>query len=238
LKLARIAAVVLTIVSLVLAFRLELSKDLTGLFPRTKEASTLARVTRALGGGDVALVLVRGDSEDAVEHAADEAASGLREASSVAQVLTGPPAGKSIDPTSAWKWAGPVARERLAYAVTDQGMRERLRETKSLLLAPGASEIAETIARDPLRLSAIPWERKVELAAGAKALPGGVFVTTDGKARLVVVEPKGRAFDPGEAARFTDEAEAVLEGVRQKHVGVRPDLASHRHERWPSRCSD
>lgn len=224
-KLVRIAAVVLTIVSLVLAFRLELSKDLTGLFPRTKEASTLARVTRALGGGDVALVLVRGDSQDEVEHAADEAAEGLKKASSVAQVLTGPPAGKAIDPTSAWKWAGPLARERLAHAVTEQGMRERLRETKTLLLAPGASEIAETLAKDPLRLSAIPWERKVELAAGAKALPGGVFVTTDGKARLVVVEPKGRAFDPGEAARFTDEAEAILETSRKKYPGVRLELA-------------
>ena len=92
-KAARIAAIVLTIVSIILAFRLELSKDLTGLFPRTKEASTLARVTRALGGGDVALVLVRGDSPDEVDRAADEAAEGLKKASSVAQVLTGPPAG-------------------------------------------------------------------------------------------------------------------------------------------------
>lgn len=224
-KAARIAAIVLTIVSVVLAFRLELSKDLTALFPRTKEASTLARVTHALGGGDVALVLVRGDSADDVERAANEAADGLSKAASVAQVLTGPPAGKDIDPTSAWRWAGPLARERLEHAVSEKGMRERLRETKTLLLAPGASEIAETIAKDPLRLSAIPWERKVELAAGAKALPGGVFVTTDGKARLVVVEPKGRAFDPGEAARFTDEAEGVLDGVRKKHAGVTLDLA-------------
>src|SRR5205085_1840899 len=212
-----------TIVSLILAFRLELSKDLTGLFPHTKEATTLARVTHALGGGDVALVLVRGDTPAEVEAAADEAADALKKASSVAQVLTGPPAGRTIDPTSAWKWAGPIARERLAQAVTEQGMRERLRETKTLLLAPGASEVSEMISRDPLRLSAIPWERKVELAAGAKALPGGVFATGDGKARLIVVEPKGRAFDPGEAARFTDEAEAILDEARRHHASVRLD---------------
>ena len=165
-RFARVAAIVLTIVSLILAFRLELSKDLTGLFPRTKEASTLARVTRALGGGDVALVLVRGDEPNEVEHAADEAAEDLKKAATVAQVLTGPPAAKAIDPTSAWKWAGPLARERLAHAVSEQGMHERLRETKTLLLAPGASEVAEIVAKDPLRLSAIPWEHKVELAAG------------------------------------------------------------------------
>lgn len=223
-KTLRIAAIVLTIVSLVLSFRLELSKDLTGLFPHTKEAETLARVTRALGGGDVALVLARGDDPGEVERATDEAAKRLEKASTVAQVLTSPPAGRSIDPTSAWRWAGPIARDRLAHAVTEAGMRERLRETKTLLLAPGASEAAEYLTRDPLRLAAIPWERKVELAAGAKALPGSSFVSGDGRARLVVLEPRGRAFEPGEAARFTDEAEGILADVRRAHPGVRFDL--------------
>lgn len=223
-KALRIAAIVLTIVSLVLASRLELSKDLTGLFPHTKEAETLARVTRALGGGDVALVLARGDDPVELERGADDAAKALGKAASVAQVLTGPPAAKPIDPTSAWRWAGPIARERLAHAVTEAGMRERLRETRTLLLAPGASEAAEYLTRDPLRLAAIPWERKVELAAGAKALPGSSFVSNDGHARLVVLEPKGRAFDPGEAARFTDEAEGILAAVHDAHPGVRFDL--------------
>ena len=52
-KALRVAAILLTLVSAVLASRLELSKDLTGLFPRTREAEALARITRALGGGDV-----------------------------------------------------------------------------------------------------------------------------------------------------------------------------------------
>ena len=102
-------------------------------------------------------------------------------------------------------------------------MRERLRETRALLLAPGASEVASTIARDPLRLAMIPWQDQIEVAAGVRGAaagalgePRGAFVSADGRARLVVVEPRGRAFDAGEAARFTDEAEAALERAAKR----------------------
>lgn len=226
-KLARWAALLLTIASLLVVSRLQLSRDLTDLFPRTPEASALARVTRVFGGGDVALVLVRGEEPAAVEAAAREAAARLRERGAVASVLEGPPAPKdlaSVDPTSAWRFAGPVARARLARAVTEEGMRERLRDTRALLLAPGSSDAEEWLTRDPLRLSVLPWEDKVELAAGAGAAPGASFVSEGGRARLLLVEPRGRAFDPGAAATFTAEAEAALDAVRVARPAVRLDL--------------
>lgn len=216
-KLARIVTVVLTIAALWLASRLQLSSDLTTLFPRTPAAEALARVTRAFGGGDVALVLVRGEDPASVERAAEVAAEELRATSVVAGAITSAPAPAALDPTEAWRFAGPVARERLARAVTEEGMRERLRETRALLLAPGASDVASTIARDPLRLAMIPWQDQIEVAAGVRGAgagalgePRGAFVSADGRARLVVVEPRGRAFESGEAARFTDEAGAAL----------------------------
>ncbi len=223
-KLARLIAVVLTIVSLWLASRLELSKDLTTLFPRTPEAAALARVTRTFGGGDVAIVLVRADDPDTVERAAAAAAEELRAASSVAGVITEAPAPSALDPTEAWRFAGPVARERLARAVTEEGMRERLRETRALLLAPGAGDAVEMLARDPLRLSMIPWQDQLEIAAGVRGAAGGAFVADDGRARLVVIEPRGRAFEAGEAARFTSDAEAALDRVHARVPGVRLDL--------------
>ncbi|MBX3223408.1 MAG: MMPL family transporter [Labilithrix sp.] len=226
-KLARVVVVVLTIVALGLASRLELSNDLTTLFPRTPQAAVLARVTRAFGGGDVALVLVRGEDPAGVERAAEAAAEELRACAAVAGAITSAPAPSALDPTEAWRFAGPVARERLARAVTEEGMRERLRETRSLLLAPGASGVAETLARDPLRLAMIPWEDRIEVAAGVRGSigdPAGAFVSGDGRARLVVVEPRGRAFDAGEAARFTDEAEAALSRARERAPGVTLDL--------------
>lgn len=223
-KLARLVAVVLTIVSLWLASRLELSKDLTTLFPRTPEAEALARVTRAFGGGDVALVLVRAADAKTAEDAAAATAEELRSAPSVAGVITQAPAPAALDPTEAWRFAGPVARERLARAVTEEGMRERLRETRALLLAPGASDVADMIARDPLRLAMIPWQDQLEIAAGVRGAAGGAFVADEGRARLVVIEPRGRAFEAGEAARFTSDAESALERARARVPGATLDL--------------
>lgn len=225
-KLARLAAVVLTVVSLLLAARLELSKDLTTLFPHTREAEALSRVTRAFGGGDVALVLVRGKEPSAVERAAEAVANELRACASVAAVVASAPSPTAIDPTEAWRFAGPIARERLAKAVTEEGMRERLRDTRALLLAPGASEAADWLARDPLRLAMIPWQDRIEVAAGVRGEVGGSFVADGGRARLIAVEPRGRAFEPGEAARFTSEGEAALERVRERPdlVGVKLEL--------------
>ncbi len=223
-KLARAAVVLVTLLSVVLVTRLRLSRDLTQLFPRTAEAEMLARVTHAFGGGDVGLVLFVGEDEGEVGKAGDEAAAGLRATSMVAQVISGPPESREMDPTASWRWAGPVAREKLARAITEEGMRERLRETRALLLAPGASDVAEWLSKDPLRLSTIPWEGNVEMAAGARATPGGAFVANGGRARLLVVEPRGHALDGNDATRFVEESEGALDVVRKAHPSVHIEL--------------
>ena len=220
-KLARIAVAILTVLSCYFVTRLSLSKDLTTLFPHTREADKLAEVTRAFGGGDLALVLVRGEDPAAVEEATRAASAELARLDVVAAVHTEVPAAPAaLDPTEAWRFAGPRAREKLAHAVTPEGMAERLHELRALLLAPGAGDLAELITKDPLRLSMIPWEDRVEVAAGVNGAAGGAFASADGKARLIVIEPRGRAFDPGEAARFTDRATAALDRVRASGVSL------------------
>ena len=228
-RLLRIIAVIITVVSVVLVTRLKLSTDLTELFPKTAEAEMLARVTRVFGGGDVAPVLLRGDDAVEVARAARDAASALRTCGSIAQVVEElpapvPRAGEAPDPTAAWRFAGPIARDELAQALTEEGMRKRLRDTRALLLAPGASEVAETLARDPLRLMMIPFARRMEIAAGARANGGGAFIADGGRARLLVIEPRGRVFDSKAAALFTSEAEAALDRVRSAHPSVRLSL--------------
>jgi predicted RND superfamily exporter protein len=215
LALARVAFAILTVLSIYFVTRLSLSKDLTTLFPHSREADKLAEVSRAFGGGDLALVLVRGEDPEAVARAAERAAAELAKLDVIAAVHTELPAAPTaLDPTEAWRFAGPRARERLARAVTPEGMAQRLHELRALLLAPGAGDLADLITKDPLRLSMIPWEDRIEVAAGVSGAAGGAFVSADGKARLVVIEPKGRAFDSGEAARFTDAANAALERVQ------------------------
>jgi len=228
-KVLRSVLVVVTLLAVVMVTRLNLSTDLTELFPRTAEASMLARVTRVFGGGDVAPVLLRGEDPSEVTAAAREAAAALRGCATVAQVIEEIPTPEAQmkqapDPTAAWRFAGPTARKRLAFAVTEEGMRQRLRDTRALLLAPGAGEATDTLARDPLRLTMIPWEGRVEIAAGARAEQGGAFVAKEGRARLLLVEPRGRAFDPGAAARFTTEAEGALDVVRSAHPSVAVSL--------------
>ncbi len=187
----------------------------------------LARVTRVLGGGDVAPLLIRSDDAAQTWAAAREAAAALRGCRSVAQVLEERPeptldaaSREPPDPTAAWRFAGPVAREELARALTEDGMRKRLHDTRALLLAPGASEAAERLARDPLRLMTIPWERRLELAAGARTDGGTAFVANEGRTRLLVIEPRGGAFDSHAAKQFTEEAEAAVDRVRHDHPNV------------------
>ena len=174
----------------------------------------LARVTRAFGGGDLALVLVHGDDPAAVEEASKEVAAELAKLDVVLAVHTDVPALPSaIDPTEAWRYAGPTARAKLAAALTPEGMAARLHELKLLLLAPGAGELADLVERDPLRLSLIPFEDRIELAAGVRGSAGGAFVSADGRSRLVVIEPRGLAFNSDAAQKFTDEGEAALARV-------------------------
>ena len=207
----RVAIVIATALSLWLtSTRLRLSADLTPLFPNRGDAAALARYARVFGSGELALVLVRGDSPDAVEAAARDVATGLAGKASVVRVLDRAPEVRGVDPTRAWIWAGPRARERLAAALTPEGMRARLADTRAMLLAPGASGVEEWLAKDPLRLAAMPWEERSELGAGVRTRADGAFVADDGRARLVVVQARGNAFDGVAAAAFVDEAEAEL----------------------------
>ncbi len=64
---------------------------------------------------------------------------------------------RGFDPMLAFRYADEPARARLARALTPEGMRARLRETRALLLAPGSSELAELVESDPLRLTQLAF---------------------------------------------------------------------------------
>lgn len=203
---------------------LRLSSDLTDLFPNHGEATMLTRFLRAFGGGDLAVVLVRGDDIQEVEAAARDAADALRGKKTVVQVLDEAPLPRDVDPTLAWGFAGPAARARLAAALTPSGMRARLDGTREMLMAPGITDAETWLARDPLRLATIPWEEKTELAAGLSAGSGGAFVGNEGRARLVVAEARGSAFDAPAALSFVSDAEEAMTVAHRAHPSVRLDL--------------
>ena len=211
--------VLVTALALALGPRLHVSGDLSALFPSQGEAAALGRFQRAFGGGDVAIALVRGDDPVEVEAAAHDLEAELGGKASVVSVLRSPPK-PSLDPSLAWLYAGPSSRARLEQALSQNGMTERLAGSRELLLGPSASEAEEILSRDPLRLAQIPWEGKTELAAGLTIASNGEFSADAGKARLVVVQPRGRAFDPVAAQSFVTDFDAAATTVRAKHPGV------------------
>jgi uncharacterized protein len=221
----RVLLVLVTGVTLWLSVaRLHISSDLSLLFPSQREAAALARFTRVFGGGDLGVVLVRDPSPDEVRAAAEQMVAELSNKPSVARVLDRAPTPDVADPTLAWAHAGPSAREALARALTPEGMRERLDGTRALLLAPG-SEVAEGwLAKDPLRLALIPWESVSELASGVGAAQGGSFQADGGKAGLVILEPRGRAFDADAADHLVADFESARDRTRAAHPSVSIEL--------------
>jgi predicted RND superfamily exporter protein len=218
LKALRAQAVLLLIVAATVvctwltAYRLHVSTDLSALFPDSGDAAALSLWTRAFGGRDPALLLVRGDRPDDVERVAAAIADALRHASSIEAVVDHVPLPESPpDPTLAWAYGGPLARARLAQILTHEGMRARLAETRDLLLAPAGDPMAEAwLARDPLRLSQVPWESRAELAGGVGASGAGAFVADGGKARLVLAQPRGSAFVSADAEAVMNDVDAAI----------------------------
>jgi predicted RND superfamily exporter protein len=207
------------------ATKLTIASDMSLLFPNSGDAQALVRWTHAFGGRDPAVVLVRGSDPATVAEVASGVARELRAAPSIARVIdrapspSGPP-----DPTIAWLFAGPEARARLAAILTPDGMRARLAETRALLLAPADDEALQAwLARDPLRLSQVPWESKAELAPSVAASPGGAFVADEGRARLVIAEPRGSAFVSEDAHAVVADAERAMAAAA--HPGVTTELA-------------
>jgi len=100
-------------------------------------------------------------------------------------------------------------------------MAERLAGTRELLLSPVHAPDAESVlARDPLRLSLVPWEGRSELAAGLTVTSSGEFVADSGHARLLVAQPKGRAFDSSAARAFMADFDRARATVIAAHPTV------------------
>jgi len=222
-KWLRIALVVATVACAWLtSVRLRVSTDVAALLPGSGDAAALSAWTRAFGGGEPALLLVRGARAEDVAAVTDALTAALSRASSIQRVLDrAPRPALPGDPTLAWAFAGPEARARLAAIVTPEGMRARLSETRDLLLAPaGDSDVQAWLARDPLRLAQVPWEHPPELLSGVGENPGDPFVADEGRARLIIAQPRGSAFESAPARALVMDVEAAERAVARPGVTV------------------
>jgi predicted RND superfamily exporter protein len=232
LRAAPILALVLSVVALGLVPRLRLSGDLARLFPDDPPARALGAYVRAFGGGDVTTILVRGDDPAEVALAADEIARALEGRPGIKRATTSlaPPTASDDasppDPTLVWAFADDAAQKELRDALSDDGMRARLEETRAMLLVPGGGGATAWLAHDPLRLLAIAQQgarRSVAATIGADA--AGDLVADEGRARFVLVTTEGSALRSEEARRVVDALEGAIGAALPAHPGVRAGIA-------------
>ncbi len=228
---APLGALLLTVASIFALPQLRLSGDLARLFPDDPQARALGAYVRAFGGGDVTTILVRGDDPVEVARAADDVAVAARGRPGIRRAVTSlapPPPdldAPAPDPTIAWAFADDAGRAALGAALTDEGMRARLADTRALLMAPGSGALVEIIRNDPLRLLSVVQTRARSVAATVGADASGELVADQGRARFVLVTTDGSALRSEEAKRVVQALEGAIAAALPRHPGVRAGIA-------------
>lgn len=217
---AAIAIGLVTLAAFVaVTFRFRLEPNIASLLPERGEAAALRRYVNGFGGGDLAVLMVEASDPDESAAVAAEVARELAKKPSVRVAADRIDASRSLDPMLAFRHADPRARARLAQALTPEGMRARLAESRAMLLAPGGGAATEAIAADPLRLAQLVFEG-ADISSGVRTQPDGAFATDDGKVHLVLAQPRGQALRGDDARAFVSDAEAVMDPIRRAHPGV------------------
>ncbi|MEI2638399.1 MAG: hypothetical protein V9F03_05310 [Microthrixaceae bacterium] len=135
---AYVALIAFTIASfIVITLRLRLDPNISALLPDSGNAAAMKRYVRGFGGGDLGVVMVKGESPEENAKIADQITAEIRKRPSVEQAAARVDTSHTLDPMLAWRHADARARERLAQALTPEGMRKRLADTRAMLLAPG-----------------------------------------------------------------------------------------------------
>ncbi|MBI4700425.1 MAG: MMPL family transporter [Deltaproteobacteria bacterium] len=209
------------------SFRLRLDPNVAALLPDRGEAAALRRYLRAFGGSDLAVLLVRGEEPEDVAAAAASLAQELRRRPTVELVAHRIDVRGPGEPMLVWRHADARARGRLAGALEPAAMRARLRHSRALLLAPGAAAAAELIGRDPLRLGELLAEPGggASVRPGAGVQPDGSFASDDGRARLVMIRPKGQALRGADARAFVADVAEPIAHARAAHPQTRFGLS-------------
>ena len=173
---------------------LHLEPNVASLLPDRGEAAALRRYVRGFGGGDLGVVMVKGDDadENAARRRRDRRGAPARAVGQASRPIAHrSPARRSI-PMLLWRHADARAARALAAALTPEGMRARLRETRRSCSRPGAARSPSVVAQDPLRLAQLAFERRRASARGHDAPQAdGAFANDDGTMHLVLVQARG-----------------------------------------------
>jgi hypothetical protein len=219
-SLALVALAGVTAASLwIVGWHLRLDPNVESLLPDRGDAVALRRYLRAFGGGDLGAVMVRGEDPDLNRRLCAEIATDLRAKPSIALAVDRIDTSRQLSPWLVWRHASAPVRARLAAALTPEGMRARLRESRSMLALPGSGPLAELLARDPLRLTQIAFEG-TSAGSGLRSEADGRFATDGGRTCLVLIKGRGQALESAAARAFANDMAEVLTPLRAAHPGV------------------
>ncbi|MCC6763735.1 MAG: MMPL family transporter [Deltaproteobacteria bacterium] len=203
----------------VVSGRWRLDPNVGSLLPDRGDAVALRRYVRAFGGGDLGAVMVRSDDPDLNRRLCAEIAAALAARPSIAIAVDRIGASRQLDPWLVWRHANAGVRTRLAAALTPDGMRARLGESRRLLALPGSGPLVALVARDPLRLTQIAFE-SAAATSGLRAQSDGRVTSDGGRTCLVLVKGRGQALVSADARAFARDMAAVLAPLRAAHPGV------------------
>lgn len=204
--------------------RLRLDPNVAALLPEKGESAALRRYLRSFGGSDLAMVLVRTKDASAphataeVEEAARELTKRLGALDVVRVASDRVESSGKLDPMLAWRHGDAKTRARLAEAMSEDGMRQRLKGSRAILVATVGGAANERIETDPLRLSQLLYEGGQ--GSGFRTQADGTFANDDGTARLVLVFPEGQALRGADAKAFVYQAREVIATVGAEHPSV------------------
>ncbi len=213
-----LAAVTLASLAIV-GGRLRLDPNVGSLLPDQGEAIALRRYVRAFGGGDLGAVMVRSPAPEVNRAVCAEIAAALAGRPSIAQAVDRVDTSRQLSPWLVWRHASTPVRARLAEALSPEGMRARLRESRSMLALPGSGPLTELLARDPLRLTQLAFEG-TSAGTGLRTQSDGRFATDGGRVCLVLVKGRGQALASADARAFADDMAAALAPIRAAHPAV------------------
>ncbi len=212
--------VVATVASLwIMDGHLRLDPNVGSLLPDRGDAVALRRYVRAFGGGDLGAVMVRSNDPELNRRLCAEIATELSTRPSMALAVDRIDTSKQLSPWLVWRHATAPVRARLAAALTPEGMRARLRQSRSMLALPGSGQLAELLARDPLRLTQLAFEG-TSAGSGLRSQSDGRFAIDGGRTCLVLVKGRGQALRAADARAFANDMEAVLAPLRAAHPHV------------------
>lgn len=117
----------------------------------------------------------------------------------------------------------PDELQRFREMLSDDAIRERMRQNRLLLETPQSGAMKQLVALDPLRLHSLFQSRVENLLGGSIDFSSGYFMTADRSAFLLIVTPKRPAQELAFARELMTQSRAIENDVLSQ-AATRPEI--------------